>query len=173
MRKARLVLVAATVVALFATVGTARAENSGSATVKCNDGTVTYSPTTLWPPDHKMQTITISYTDNDNDGDNASVMIGAITDNQSAKDGTDELVGSGAPTSQQGLDWAGTGNHASATDPKTATTTAQVRAERSGTAAEGRTYDIKVTCADQGGSNNEMEMQTIDAFIHVPHDMGR
>jgi hypothetical protein len=168
MRKARLVLVCATMFALFASFGTARAENSGSATVKCNDGIVAYSPTTLWPPDHKMQTITISYTDSDNDGDNTSVMIGAISDNQSASDGSSELVGSGAPTDQQGLDWAGSGNHASATDPKSATTTAQVRAERSGTVDEGRTYDIKVTCVDQGGS--EMSMQTVDAFVHVPHD---
>jgi len=150
----------------------------GTGSVACNDGTVTYDPTTVWPPNHKMQTVTIRYTDNDNDGDHASIMVGAITDDQSASDGSDELNGSGQPTDQQGLDWAGTGNHASADDPGTATTTAQVRAERSGTSKAGRTYDIKVTCTDTGGNasadsgeqGSMMEMQTVDLFVHVPHD---
>ena len=59
---------------------------------------------------------------------------------------------------------------ASSTDPGTATTTAQVRAERSGTSKAGRTYSINVTCSDMGGSNNETEMQTVTIQVFVPHD---
>ena len=140
----------------------------GAGSTPCNDGAVTWSPTTLWPPNHKMQTITISYSDTDNDGDMIGVMVGMISDNQAAPDGSNELKGSGQPTAQQGADWSGTGNMAMATDPGTATTTAQVRAERSGTSKDGRTYSIQVTCADMGGGENNMQTVTIHVF--VPHD---
>jgi hypothetical protein len=153
-------------------VASANAAPPSEGSVACNDGVVTWSPTTLWPPNHKMQTITISYTDADHDGDNTSVMIGAITDDQASADGSDELQGSGQPTDKQGLDWAGTGNHASSSDPDAATTTAEVRAERSGTDKTGRTYTIKVTCMDSGGMPPEMESQTVDVTVTVPHDQG-
>ena len=142
----------------------------GSGSTPCNDGTVTWSPTTLWPPNHKMQTIQIGYTDNDDDGDSIGVMVGMITDNQASSDGSNELHGSGQPTDKQGLDWSGSGNMGSASDPGTASTTAQVRAERSGTSKAGRTYSIQVTCSDMGGSNHEMEMQTVTIQVFVPHD---
>ncbi len=142
----------------------------GSGSVACNDGTVTWSPTSLWPPNHKMQTITINYSDTDNDGDMIGIMVGPISDNQASSDGSDELKGSGQPTGSQGLDWSGTGNMATANDPGTATTTAQVRAERSGTSKDGRTYTIQVTCADMGG--NENDMQTVNLTVFVPHDQG-
>jgi hypothetical protein len=144
----------------------------GTGSTSCNDGTVTWSPTTLWPPNHKMQTITINYTDNDGDGDSISITVGMISDDQAASDGSNEMNGSGQPTDKQGLDWAGTGNSGSATDPGTATTTAQVRAERSGRDKTGRTYSIQVMCSDMGGSNNEMEMQTVTLLVTVPHDQG-
>jgi len=147
-------------------------KSGGSGSTPCNDGTVTWSPTTLWPPNHKMQTITIGYTDNDNDGDMIGVMIGSISDNQSSSDGSNELRGSGQPTDKQGLDWSGTGNMGTASDPGTATTTAQVRAERSGTSKAGRTYTINVTCSDMGGSSMEMDMQTVPITVFVPHDQG-
>jgi hypothetical protein len=154
----------------------ANGRTGGTGSVACNDGTVTYTPTTLWPPNHKMQTITITYTDSDGDGDSTRITVGMITDNQAAADGSDELKGSGQPTDQQGLDWAGTGNTGTGQDGgSAATTTAQVRAERSGTDPAGRTYDIKVTCHDSGGTD-PMEMagamQTVDLFVTVPHDQG-
>jgi hypothetical protein len=144
----------------------------GTGSVACNDGNVTWSPTNLWPPNHKMQTITINYTDNDNDGDMIGITVGMITDDQSASDGSNELKGSGQPTDKQGLDWSGTGNTGMASDPGTATTTAQVRAERSGTDMTGRTYTIQVTCSDMGGSDMENDMQTVDLTVTVPHDQG-
>jgi len=148
----------------------------GTGSVPCNDGTVTYTPTTLWPPNHKMQTITITYSESDGDGDNTRITVGMITDNQAAADGSDELNGSGQPTDKQGLDWSGTGNTATGKDGgPDATTTADVRAERSGTDPAGRTYDIRVTCTDSGGTDpNEMmgKMQTVELFVTVPHDQG-
>jgi hypothetical protein len=154
----------------------ANSRTGGTSSTKCNDGTVTYTPTTLWPPNHKMQTITITYADSDGDGDNTRITVGMITDNQAAADGSDELNGSGQPTDKQGLDWAGTGNTATGKDGgPDATTTADVRAERSGTDPAGRTYDIKVTCSDSGGTDaTEMAgtMQTVDLFVTVPHDQG-
>jgi hypothetical protein len=163
----------ASVLAPAAQTAAAASRTGGSKSLACNDGTVTYTPTTLWPPDHKMQTITISYVDADSDGDSTSIAVGAITDNQAASDGAGELVGSGQPTAQQGPDWGGTGNMGKGSDPGTpATTTAQVRAERSGTDPAGRTYDIKVTCMDVGGTPSEMDMQTVDLLVSVPHDQG-
>jgi hypothetical protein len=144
----------------------------GSGSVACNDGNVTWSPTNLWPPNHKMQTITINYTDNDNDGDMIAITVGMITDDQAASDGSNEQKGSGQPTAQQGLDWSGTGNSGTANDPGTATTTAQVRAERSGQDMTGRTYTIQVMCSDMGGSDMENDMQTVDLTVTVPHDQG-
>jgi len=169
---ARIAGIAILAVGVLTPAAAAPHKSSGTGSKACNDGTVTWSPTTLWPPNHKMQTINIGYTDNDNDGDTIGVMVGSISDNQAASDGSDELKGSGQPTDKQGLDWSGTGNMGSATDPGTATTTAQVRAERSGTSKDGRTYTINVTCSDMGGSSNEMEMQTVQITVFVPHDQG-
>lgn len=179
MKTLRLLAVVGIGAALVAvtTFAHAATKNSGFNQVACNDGTVTWSPTTIWPPNHKMVTVNISYTDTDNDGDSTSITVGTITDNQAASDGSGELQGSGQPTAQQGLDWAGTGNTGSGSDPGTpATTTAQVRAERSGTDPSGRTYTIQVMCMDSGGTDATEaggQMQTVDLTVTVPHDQGK
>ena len=171
--------VGAAIVVAASLASAAQTGGKGVASIACNDGTVTWSPTTLWPPDHKMQTINIAYTDTDNDGDTTTIAVGMITDNQAASDGTSELKGSGQPTAQQGLDWSGTGNMGNGSDPSgPAKTTAQVRAERSGTDKAGRTYTIQVMCTDKGGTDandpNEAMMQTstVDLTVTVPHDQG-
>jgi hypothetical protein len=41
--------------------------NSGQASVFCSDGSITYSPSTLWP-NHRLQTITISFNQPCDDG---------------------------------------------------------------------------------------------------------
>lgn len=169
-------------VALVALAGGASAstKNFGTNHIACNDGTVYWSPTNVWPPNHKMVTVNIAYVDNDNDGDSTSITVGMITDNQAASDGSGELQGSGQPTAQQGLDWAGTGNTGSGSDPGTpAITTAQVRAERSGTDQGGRVYTIQVMCTDTGGTdqNDSSELagqtSTVDLTVVVPHDQGK
>jgi len=168
----RALCIAAVLVAAVSPAGAASHKSGGNGSVPCNDGTVTWTPTSLWPPNHKMQTITISYSDTDNDGDMIGITVGPISDNQAASDGSDELKGSGQPTDKQGLDWSGSGNMATANDPGTATTTAQVRAERSGTDKGGRIYTIQVTCSDMGGSPPENSMQTVNLTVTVPHDQG-
>ncbi|MHB8341742.1 MAG: hypothetical protein ACYDB7_11300 [Mycobacteriales bacterium] len=148
--------------------------SGGTGSVACNDGTVTYSPVTIWPPNHQMVTVTINYTDSDGDGsattENTMLTVGTITDNEIVNG--QELPGSGQPNPPQGADWMGTGNTATATDPGTATTTAQVRAERSGTDPGGRVYTIQVSCADMGGTSAESASQTVDLTVTVPHDQG-
>ena len=151
-------------------------QTGGTGTAACADGTVTWNPTSVWPPNHKMQTVNISYTapaDNPDTNDTTTITVGMITDDQSAADGSDELNGSGNPN--EGLDWSGTGNSSSSPEGQTATTTAQIRAERSGTDQTGRTYSIQVMCSEQeGGSMMEdpsgSGMATLT--VTVPHDMG-
>ena len=171
-RRASLFAMAVVIAALVPAGANPGHPAGGTGSVACNDGTVTWSPTNIWPPNHKMWTITINYTDNDNDGDMIAITVGQITDDQSNSDGSNELNGSGQPTDKQGLDWSGSGNSGMATDPGTATTTAQVRSERSGRDMSGRTYTIQVMCSDMGGSSMENEMQTVDLTVTVPHDQG-
>ena len=55
----------------------------GTAAVPCGEGQVVYSPIQLWPPNHQMRTISITYIDNraagatqgDNDGDQETLTI--------------------------------------------------------------------------------------------------
>jgi hypothetical protein len=44
-------------------------KRGGIGSVACNDGNVVFSPSSLWPPNHKLVTIDIAYVDNDNDAD--------------------------------------------------------------------------------------------------------
>ncbi len=132
--------------------------NSGQNTVSCGDGgTVTYSPTTLWPPNHKLQTINITYNQpcDEGCGSGMSVTVDQITESE-------EPPGNGCGPAQAS-DWGGVGNSGSSTEPGPATTTATVRAERCGT-GDGRTYTIHVTCNDDG------ELSDADLVVTVPHN---
>jgi len=137
--------------------------NSGQNTVSCSDGSVTYSPTTLWPPNHKLQTITIQYNQPCDDGfcpgPPISVTVNSITETQEPPGN-----GCGQPSSQQGPDFTGVGNTASSVEPGPATTTVQLRAERCGTEDTDRVYDINVTCNDDG------ELGNADLLVTVPHN---
>jgi hypothetical protein len=146
----------------------------GSQQTACADGTVTWSPTSVWPPNHRMQTIDISYVaPADAPGDKTTITVGMITDDQSAPDGTDELNGSGNPN--EGLDWAGIGNTATSDEGQPANTTAQVRAERSGRDQTGRTYSIQVMCSEQtagGMVPDPADSGMATLTVTVPHDQG-
>lgn len=175
----RLALSAVAVAAVAMAFPASAAKSGGTNSTACGDGTVTWSPTSIWPPNHKMQTVTISYTapaDSPSTNDTTTITVGPITDNQAAADGSDELNGSGQPTDQQGLDWAGSGNTATSAEGQAATTTAQVRAERSGHGKDGRTYSIVVSCSEKiGGTAPDMTpgssgMATLT--VTVPHDQG-
>ena len=138
-------------------------------TAQVADNAPTLSVTPSQGPSAKDVVLSIQYSDTDSDGDSIKITVGTISDNQVV--GGEELNGSGAPTSVQGPDWSGTGNNASASDPGTATTTAQVRAERSGTDQSGRTYSIQVMCNENGPTEvNQSGTATLTVF--VPHDQG-
>ncbi|HET6816445.1 MAG TPA: hypothetical protein VFH66_04380 [Mycobacteriales bacterium] len=152
--------------------------SGGNGSTGCADGTVTWSPTSIWPPNHKMQTVTINYTapaDNPNTSDTTTITVDSVVDDQAGADGSGELQGSGQPTAQQGLDWGGVGNSATSAEGQTATTTASVRAERSGLMQSGRTYTITVSCTEQTGGSvpNPGDSGMATLTVTVPHDQGQ
>jgi hypothetical protein len=109
---------------------------------------LTVTPNTLWPPNHKMKAVTVSATATDTCSGNAPVcQITTISSNEPINGPGD---GNTAP------DWQITG-----------LLEANLRAERSGTAT-GRIYTLEVTCEDQQG-NTTVGTTTVT----VPHDQGR
>ena len=144
----------------------------GTGSIGCNDGTVTWDPTTIWPPNHKMQTVNIAYTAGDSNPahDSARVVVGLITHDQFLEDGTTEMNGSG----NTGPDWSGTGNNDSGPKEETQSTTADVRQERSGQEKDGRTYTISVTCTNYSSTLAALEeSETVSITVAVPHDQRR
>jgi hypothetical protein len=153
--------------------------------VACNDGQLTWTPSNLWPPNHKFVPVTISYTDNDGDGDTTAVTITGVTE----QDGANAPVNATVPETLHGSGKPGqidaqpdaTHPDTAGSDPNTAATaTEDVRAERSGTDGHGsgRTYAITVQCMDSGGVDtndpSEFTGETNSATITVtvPHDQG-
>jgi hypothetical protein len=129
-------------------------------------GTITWSPAVVWPPNHKLVPVTISWTEkssNPVDSDSNTLKVTGITSVGADGQGT----GSGQPTAKPGPDFTGVGNAATAADGSAATVTVYVRAERAGTEKAGRTYTIQLSCQsgmEQAGSSM--------AVVTVPHDMG-
>lgn len=117
--------------------------------------TITVSPTKLWPPNGKMQTIGVSMSYNDTDDtDTQSLTVLGISSDQGTS-----------------ADWSGVGNTVSGpADGSTISTSVNLRAARDGTIAAGRTYNITVQCAEGGtqpGPQNQVTVQ-----VTVPHDQG-
>ena len=164
----------------------------GNGSIGCNDGTITWTPTNLWPPNHKMVPVTITYTDSDGDSNTATatttettaLTVNSVTETDGGTTNNalvgDDLNGSGAPGSVQGPDAATDTNTppaAGSDGGSNATWTEDIRAERAGTDGHGsgRDYDINVTCSDMGGTNPTEAtgtMQTVDIHVTVPHDQG-
>jgi len=152
-------------------------QTGGTSSASCNDGVVSASPAVLWPPNHKFQDITLSYTDNDNDGD--TIQITDVQESMADVNGkvgaNGESLGAGGP--QHDPDYVAPALPSpEAKDPGTTSTVAEVRSERSGTTGNGsgRVYSFTVTCHDSGGSDptemaGESDMATV--FVCVPHDM--
>jgi hypothetical protein len=161
----------------------------GQGSIACNDGTITWNPTNLWPPNHKYVPISISYSDTDNDGgatgETTMVTVDSVTETDgdgAALDATvaETVNGSGKPgqiDAQPDADHPATNG----SDPNTpATFTEDLRAERSGTDGHGsgRVYDMSVTCTDSAAADPNHadeaagEMQTVDLQVTVPHDQG-
>jgi hypothetical protein len=133
------------------------------------DLSVTASPTTLWPPDHKMVPVTFSLTESpsDSDGGTLSIQIMDIATNQADEDGA------GQPTLQQGPDWSPSapGTAQTATEPGPATVTEMFRAERNGVdpLKTGRQYTVTVACKETMAVVTET-MGSATFTITVPHD---
>jgi hypothetical protein len=129
-------------------------------------GTITWSPAVVWPPNHKLVPVTISWTENSSsplDNDSNTLKVTGITSVGADGPGS----GSGQPTSTQGPDFTGVGDSATAADGSPATVTVYVRAERAGTDKAGRTYTIQLSC--QSGMEPAGSSM---AVVTVPHDMG-
>jgi hypothetical protein len=108
-------------------------------------GPVTASPNSLWPANHKMQDVTLTYNVSaDNCGGAVTCVVSSVTSNEPVN-GTGD--GDTAP------DWV-----------IVSPTKVQLRAERSG-GGTGRTYTITVRCTDARG-NHTFRTTTVT----VPHN---
>jgi hypothetical protein len=99
----------------------------------------------LWPPDHKMENVLVSYNATDNCGAAACTLT--ISSNEPINGRGD---GNTAP------DWQVVDGHH-----------VVLRAERAGNGG-GRTYTIKITCTDGSGNSS-----TKDVIVTVPKSQGR
>jgi hypothetical protein len=142
----------------------------GQAQVPCGDGTITYSPVTLWPPNHHMATISISFAESEtvSDSDTLGLQVTAISSNQDAQDAAG---GSGCGNeTAAGDDWifdptpvvGPTGN-----DTVAVPTSVKVAAERCAKIKTPRVYTIEVTCTDDGGTDS------VPLTVTVAHDHGK
>ena len=134
--------------------------NQGTGTCR-SSGDLTWSPLVVWPPNHKLVPITITWTEDDGDSDNNTVSVTGVTPT-----GVD-TKGAGSPKNNPDYSPSTFPNSGTPQpDGTPATVVEYVRAERSGTDKAGRTYTIGVQCSDDGGTS------TTTIAVTVPHDMG-
>lgn len=100
------------------------------------------NPSELWPPNHKMRNVAVSYSGSDNFPGTVNCVM-TVTSNE-------PVTSAGDNTSP---DWIVMNNHA-----------AQLRAERSG-AGNGRIYTLTITCTDAQGNTSSKWTTVV-----VPHD---
>jgi subtilisin-like proprotein convertase family protein len=91
------------------------------------------SPTSLWPPDHRLVPVTVSYSASDNCTAPGAIVCGLSVTSNEPTNGLGD--GDAAP------DWIVVDNHK-----------VKLRAERSGTGT-GRVYTVKITCTDAAGKS--------------------
>jgi hypothetical protein len=135
--------------------------SDGTAQVTCGDGLVTYSPIMLWPPNHKLTTIDISFAEPHPEGstDTGPETLGIqVTGVSSDQDTQDAAANAGCgPETGAGDDWvfdttpvSGPAND----DTATVSTSVQVAAERCAKLKTSRVYTINVTCSDSDGTTD-------------------
>jgi hypothetical protein len=140
---------------LGTTTVTATAINGGgfatcSFTVTVNDteapviSNVSVDPTVLWPVNHKMRNIAVTYSSSDNCPGTVTCTL-SVTSNEHMN---------GAGDGNTGDDWEIVNNHA-----------VKLRAERTG-GGMGRVYTITIRCTDQAGNTG-----VATTTVAVPHDM--
>jgi hypothetical protein len=162
MRKIRVIAVtavAALAVGLIGSVSQAKPFDGGTGTTPCSDGTVTWSPKALWPPNHKLRDVTISFNDT-TEGDTLTLNVNSVTNSE------DPQSGSGAQHQPDVVGVPASDTGTATGDP--ATVTIQLRSERDGRNKDGRTYTINVTCETTSGGPG-----TATLTVTVPHDRGK
>jgi hypothetical protein len=105
-------------------------------------GPATASPAVLWPPNHKMVDVTVSYTVADNCG-TPSCALTVVSSESDNGQGDGNTTGDIEVVDAHHL---------------------RLRAERSGK-GPGRTYAITATCSDSGGGSSSTQTAVL-----VPHD---
>ncbi len=101
------------------------------------------NPSSLWPPNHKMVDVTVSYTSTDNCGGMSNCAL-SVTSNEPV---------SGTGDGDKSPDWIIVNDHL-----------VQLRAERSG-GGSGRIYTITITCTDSAGNSSSTTVT-----VTVPHN---
>lgn len=140
-----------TTLTYFATDNAGNQEVSKTLTVRIDKTppaiTVSSNPTTLWPPNGKMVSVTIAGTITDaGSGVNASTATYAVTDE----------YGSAQPSGKVTL--GSNGNYSF---------TIQLQASRDGNDKDGRKYTITVKAQDNAGTSG-----SASTVVTVPHDQG-
>ncbi|HEY2568422.1 MAG TPA: DUF11 domain-containing protein, partial [Candidatus Udaeobacter sp.] len=107
----------------------------------------TADPSLLWPPNHRMVNVTVSY----NVTDNCALPPDSCTLNITSNE---PVLGHGSGHTSD--DWVVLDDHH-----------VLLRAERSGN-GNGRIYTITITCVDSGGNSSSEQVE-----VTVPHDRGR
>ena len=107
----------------------------------------TADPSTLWPPDHRMVNVTVSY----GVTDNCPVPFGSCTLSVTSNE---PVLGHGSGNTSP--DWIVLDDHH-----------VLLRAEREG-GGTGRIYTTTITCTDSGGNSSEEQVE-----VTVSHDQGR
>ncbi len=107
----------------------------------------TADPSVLWPPNHRMVNVTISYDVTDNCPLPPGSCILTVTSNE-------PVLGHGSGHTSP--DWIVVDDHH-----------VLLRAEREG-GGNGRIYTITITCTDSGGNSSTEQVE-----VTVPHDQGR
>ncbi len=150
-------------------------DTGGQAQVPCGDGVITYSPVTLWPPNHDMTTIDISFAETqpelttDTEADQIGLTVTGISSNQDAQDAAGGF-GCGKETAP-GDDWSFDTTPvlgAAGDDVDPVTTSVEVAAERCARVKTARVYTIDVTCTDEGGATDSVPLT-----VTVAHDHGK
>lgn len=151
------------VLAMVAGAASGAPRGAGEGVRDCGDGhSITWSPTSIWPPNHQYKTVTITYSDTNPEHD-LVLAVTRVSHNEVAEDGT-ELNGAGnTPVASDGVitNPGGTGRGS-------VKATVDVRAERSGKGT-GRTYTIDYTAKSMDGDTEDDDCSG-SVTVAVPHD---
>jgi len=140
-------------------------KSTGTAQVTCGDGLVTFSPIMLWPPDHKLTQIDISFAEpqpestTDTGPETLGIQVTGISSNQDTQDAAGKS-GCG-PETGAGDDWVFDTTPVlgpAGDDTATVSTSVQVAAERCTKLKTSRIYTIDVTCSDSDGTTDTAQL---------------